>query len=174
MLVNQSYPHPPYAVPEPYFSMYDRAAVPFPIGLPAGFAGKPKILEMIHKRMRMDEITDDELREMVAIYYGMITKTDHNLGTIVAALTTASGAWDGFYKFLLNDGIPGTYTIELDMSSVKSTYELTTAGSFTYDIVDGDDILSADFGLYEASQEAPAARGQNPKQGAERSNFASE
>ena len=35
MLVNQSYPHPPYAVPEPYFSMYDRSAMPFPIRVPA-------------------------------------------------------------------------------------------------------------------------------------------
>jgi LPXTG-motif cell wall-anchored protein len=70
-------------------------------------------------------------------------------GNIVATLTTATGAWDGFYKFLLNEGIPGTYTVSIDMSSVKSTYELTTASSFTYDIVDGDDIITADFGLYE-------------------------
>ncbi len=93
MLVNQTYPHPPYAVPEPYFSMYDRSAVPFPIRAPAGFSGKPSILEMIHTRMRMDEITEDELREIVAIYYGMITKTDRNLGSIVATLK-GSDAWD--------------------------------------------------------------------------------
>jgi len=93
MLVNQTYPHPPYAVAEPYFSMYDRARAPFPIRPPEGFAGKPRILPLVHKRMRMDEITDDELREMVAVYYGMITKTDRNLGTIVEALRE-SGAWD--------------------------------------------------------------------------------
>jgi len=92
MLVNQSYPHPPYAVPEPYFSMYDRSAVPFPIPAPEGIAGKPKILRMVHERMRMDEITDDELREIVAVYYGMITKTDRNLGSIVAALKERA-AW---------------------------------------------------------------------------------
>ena len=93
MLVNQTFPHPPYAVAEPYFSMYDRSHVPFPIRPPDGFAGKPKILPLVHKRMRMDEVTDDELREMVAVYYGMITKTDRNLGRIVAALRE-TGAWD--------------------------------------------------------------------------------
>jgi arylsulfatase A-like enzyme len=93
MLANQTFPHPPYAVAEPYFSMYDRSQVPFPIHPPDGFAGKPRILPLVHKRMRMDEITDDELREMVAVYYGMITKTDRNLGHIVAALRQA-GAWD--------------------------------------------------------------------------------
>jgi arylsulfatase A-like enzyme len=93
MLVNQTYPHPPYAVPEPYFSMYDRSSVPPPIPAPKGFSGKPRIVEAIHKRMRMDEITESELQEMVAVYYGMVTKTDHNLGRIIAALK-ASGTWD--------------------------------------------------------------------------------
>jgi len=93
MLVNQSYPHPPYAVAEPYFSMYDRAEVQFPVRPPEGFAGKPKILETVHKRMRMDEMTDEELREMVAVYYGMVTKVDHNLGSVMEALRK-SGAWD--------------------------------------------------------------------------------
>jgi len=93
MLVNQTFPHPPYAVAEPYFSMYDRARVPFPIRLPNGFKGKPRILEAVHRRMRMDQVTDDELREMVAVFYGMITKTDRNLGWVLDALTD-SGKWD--------------------------------------------------------------------------------
>lgn len=86
LLVNQTFPHPPYAVAEPYFSMYNRASVPFPVRPPADFAGKPKILKTVHERMRMNEITDDELREIVAVYYGMITKTDRNLGWIMDAL----------------------------------------------------------------------------------------
>jgi arylsulfatase A-like enzyme len=93
MLLNQTYPHPPYAVPEPYFSTYDRARVPFPIPPPEGFRGKPRITRMVHERMRMNEITDDDLREIVAVYYGMITKTDRNLGRLMAALEQ-TGAWD--------------------------------------------------------------------------------
>jgi arylsulfatase A-like enzyme len=43
--------------------------------------------------MRMNEITADDLREIVAVYYGMITKADANLGRIIDALKE-SGAWD--------------------------------------------------------------------------------
>ncbi|MEA3511606.1 MAG: SdrD B-like domain-containing protein, partial [Actinomycetota bacterium] len=71
-------------------------------------------------------------------------------GTVVATLTTATGPWDGFYKFLELDA--GTYTATLDMSSVKSTYELTTPGAFTITLADGDDYLDADFGLYEEEE----------------------
>ncbi|MEA3511560.1 MAG: SdrD B-like domain-containing protein, partial [Actinomycetota bacterium] len=73
-------------------------------------------------------------------------------GTVIATLTTAKGAWDGFYKFLELDD--GKYTIAIDMSSVDSSYELTTAGAFTITLADGDDYLDADFGLY-AEEELP-------------------
>jgi len=52
--------------------------------------------------MRMDEITDDELREIVAVYYGMITKTDRNLGSIVAALKEQA-AWDNAIVVAMSD-----------------------------------------------------------------------
>jgi arylsulfatase A-like enzyme len=93
MLVNQTFPHPPYAVAQPYFSMYDRTKVPSPIPPPNGFEGKPAVLQAVHKRMRMDEATDDDLREIVAVYYGMITKTDRNLGRVLTALKE-TGHWD--------------------------------------------------------------------------------
>lgn len=93
MLVNQSYPHPPYAVAEPHFSMYGRAGVPLPIAPPQGFRRKPRILQKIHERMRMNKVTEEELREIVSVYYGMITKTDRNLGNIIEALKETS-AWD--------------------------------------------------------------------------------
>ena len=86
MLVNQTYPHPPYAVAEPFFSMYDRSSVPFPIFPPEDFRGKPKILKLTHKRMRMDEVTDDDLREIVAVYYGMISYVDAQMQRVHEAL----------------------------------------------------------------------------------------
>ena len=102
MWVNQTFPHPPYAVAEPFFSMYDRAEVPSPIRPPEGFRGKPKILEAVHKRMRMDEITDEDLREIVAVYYGMITKTDRNLGWIIEALK-GRALWDSTIVVVTSD-----------------------------------------------------------------------
>jgi len=93
MLINQSYAHPPYAAPEPYYSMYDRSKVPLPVKPPEGFKGKPRILKMVHERMRMNEATEEDLREIVAVYYGMITRVDRNLGLILEALKEY-GHWD--------------------------------------------------------------------------------
>ncbi len=90
---------------------------------------------------------------------GAIVTLKDGSGTVVATATTATGPWDGFYKFLELDA--GTYTATLDMSSVKSTYELTTAGSFTVTLEEGDDYLDADFGLYETEDEALPKTGFN-------------
>lgn len=68
-------------------------------------------------------------------------------GNVIATLTTETGAWIGFYKFLELDD--GTYTAALDLSSV-SGYAVTTANAFTISIVEGDDYLDADFGLFRA------------------------
>ncbi len=66
-------------------------------------------------------------------------------GNVIATQTTFKGAWDGFYKFLELDA--GTYTFVLDTTSVSG--ELTTAGSFTVTLADGEDYLLADFGVAE-------------------------
>ena len=68
-------------------------------------------------------------------------------GNVVGTLTTATGAWVGFYKFLELDA--GTYTATLDLSTI-GTYGVTTANSFTITLAEGDDYLDADFGLYQA------------------------
>lgn len=121
MLVNQTLPHPPYAIPEPYFSMYDRARVPFPIRPPQDFAGKPKVLQMVHERMRMNEVSDDELREIVAIYWGMTTRADHNLGLVTAALYE-SGQWDNTIVVVTSDH--GDFTGDYQLTEkMQNTFE---------------------------------------------------
>ena len=61
-------------------------------------------------------------------------------------MTTATGAWVGFYKFVGLDA--GVYTAMLDLSTI-GTYKVSTANSFTITLAEGDDYLDADFGLYE-------------------------
>ena len=67
-------------------------------------------------------------------------------GNVVGTLTTATGAWVGFYKFVGLDA--GTYTAMLDLSTI-GTYKVSTANSFTIALAEGDDFVDADFGLYE-------------------------
>ncbi len=70
-------------------------------------------------------------------------------GTIVATVTTETGPWVGWYKFVGLEA--GRYTVTIDTSSVDG--KLTTPGSLTIDIEEGDDYLDADFGLYEEEKE---------------------
>ncbi len=72
-------------------------------------------------------------------------------GNVVGTLTTATGAWVGFYKFLELDA--GTYTATLDLSTIGD-YKVTTAKAFTITLAEGDDYVKADFGLY-AEEELP-------------------
>ena len=41
---------------------------------------------MIRERAGLDKLTEEDLREILALYYGMITKTDANLGKVLSAL----------------------------------------------------------------------------------------
>jgi arylsulfatase A-like enzyme len=84
LFLGLSYPHPPYTVEEPFFSMYDRYIVPTPI-LP-NFNNKPKFMELVHKRYGLDNLTKEDFQEIVATYYGMISKVDHQFGQIMNKL----------------------------------------------------------------------------------------
>jgi uncharacterized repeat protein (TIGR01451 family) len=72
--------------------------------------------------------------------------TNTATGTTVTVTTDA----DGHYRASV---APGTYTVTLDMSSVDSV--LTTPGSYTLTLAEGDEDLSADFGVFDDSAELP-------------------
>ena len=87
-----TFPHPPYSVEEPYFSLHDRSSVPTP--LPAALADKPHFMRALHRGNRVDELSPDQLREIVATYYGMVTRTDALLGELLDALDASPAAED--------------------------------------------------------------------------------
>ncbi|MCL5271458.1 MAG: hypothetical protein M1457_13110, partial [bacterium] len=77
-----TYPHPAYAVEEPWFSAVDRARLPARIPAPDKWDGKPCILEGIWRNQRMRTWTEDRWSELRATYYGMC-----------ARVTTSSASW---------------------------------------------------------------------------------
>ncbi len=79
------FPHPPYWVEEPYFSMYDRDKVSTPLPV-NDHKGKPKYYSEINKSYGLDKLSEEQLREIVAVYYGMITRLDDQLGDLREAL----------------------------------------------------------------------------------------
>jgi arylsulfatase A-like enzyme len=82
-------PHPPFAVADPWFSMYDRADMPEPA--PVG-TGKPGFMDAIRDRSGFDAVTPDDWAEIAATYAGMVARVDDQLGRVLAALERAGVA----------------------------------------------------------------------------------
>ena len=96
------YPHPPYAVEEPYYGMIDRTELPERIPAPDNWAGKPSILQLIHERQGLQHWTEERWTELRATYYGMCARVDHQFGLLVEALREA-GMYDSTAMFLFAD-----------------------------------------------------------------------
>ena len=96
-------PHHPFAPPHPYCDLYDPAAVPLPAcdprkadDEPVELRDKPPhFLDAYHGRNRTDgsgpflklaQMTDAGVREIIALTYGMIALLDDSIGRIWAAL----------------------------------------------------------------------------------------
>ena len=79
-------PHPPFVVPEPYFSMYypDNTDLP---DLPPGHLDElPPAARRLREMLGFGPYNEDDLRRARAAYYGMITYLDDKIGRILDAL----------------------------------------------------------------------------------------
>ena len=94
------FPHPPYTVEEPYFSMYDRSTVRKP--LPALLDDKPHFMREIHQSYGIGRLDEGDLCEIVATYWGMVTRFDDLVGQLVTALD-ASPVRDNTVVILVSD-----------------------------------------------------------------------
>ena len=77
-------PHCPFAVEEPWFSMYDRNRIPDP--LPRGSGAEARFKESIRRRCGLEAVTSEMWREVIAVYYGMVSRLDSQIGRILEAL----------------------------------------------------------------------------------------
>lgn len=93
------YPHPPYAVEEPWFSAIERGALP-PRVAPA--EGEPGILAGIRVRQRMQSWSEARWDELRATYYGMCARVDHQFDLVLSALREA-GMYDDTAIFFFSD-----------------------------------------------------------------------
>jgi arylsulfatase A-like enzyme len=96
------YPHPPYAVEDPWYRMIDRALISDPIPPPPAWEGKPAILRELWRLRGMQQWSPKRWRELRATYYGMCARSDHQLGRVVQALRQ-SGRYDTTALFFLSD-----------------------------------------------------------------------
>lgn len=97
-----SYPHPPYGVEDPWYSMIDRAKVPPRIPTPMDWEGKPSILKGIWERQNLKSWNEERWIELKATYYGMCSRIDHQFGMLMEALREA-GIYDETAVFFFSD-----------------------------------------------------------------------
>jgi arylsulfatase A-like enzyme len=81
-----TYPHPPYAVEEPWFSVIDRAKLPPRAQAPAAWRGKPALLGELARRQNLAGFDEAWWTELRAVYYGMCARVDAQFALIVQAL----------------------------------------------------------------------------------------
>ncbi len=121
LFLSLSYPHPPYAVEEPYFSAIDREALPERIHPPEHWKGKPEILQTIHERQGLGQWGEPHWEELRATYYGSCMRLDHQLGLLMDALKS-TGAYDETALFLFSDH--GDFTGDYDLvEKNQNTFE---------------------------------------------------
>jgi arylsulfatase A-like enzyme len=87
-------PHPPLTIHEPYHSMYRDADIP-DAAVPGWVGSEAEPLEHFCQRHAWNKgpMTAAQVREARAVYYGMVTNLDHQLGRLIGQLQ-AAGDWD--------------------------------------------------------------------------------
>lgn len=116
-----TFPHPPYAVEDPWFSMIDRDALPPRIPAPDDWLGKPSILAGLHELHRMEGWSEARWTELRATYYGSCARVDHSVGMVLDALRDA-GIYDetAFIFFSDHGDFTGDYGL---VEKTENTFE---------------------------------------------------
>ncbi|HIG39756.1 MAG: sulfatase-like hydrolase/transferase [bacterium] len=94
------FPHPPYCVEDPWFSIIDRDKLPPRINIE--LADKPALVRGIQAGQNLTDWDEQRWVELRATYYGMCARVDHQFGLIKKALKE-SGRYDNTGIFVLSD-----------------------------------------------------------------------
>jgi len=109
-------PHPPFIAPAPYHDMYDEQDMPLPVRrttLEAEAAQHPWLEHYLYNQSGRNytfgaesrdnaSLSDKELRQIKATYYGMMSEVDAEIGRLVTDLKQ-SGAYDNTLIIFTSD-----------------------------------------------------------------------
>lgn len=98
------FPHVPFAVEEPYFSMYDRSSMPAPVRFEDKTGYEPKFMERIRREYDTKRATSETWAELTATYYGMISRIDAQFGRVVDKLEKTNLSTNTYTFFFTDHG----------------------------------------------------------------------
>jgi arylsulfatase A-like enzyme len=101
LFVGPNGPHDPFIVPERYATMYDPADVALPASYRDTLEDKPRIYQR-WRRQYWDQLSEEEVRESIAHYWGYCTMMDAMFGEVLDALE-ATGAAENTLVLRMSD-----------------------------------------------------------------------
>ena len=116
-----TYPHPPYGVEEPWYSLIDREKVPQRAPAPENWDERSSLLKAICETQNLQGWTEERWQELRAVYYGMCARLDHQFGLLMDALKDV-GMYDDTAVFVFADH--GDYTGDYGIvEKAQNTFE---------------------------------------------------
>lgn len=98
-------PHPPFMIPEPYFSMYDPAQVICPDNFGPQVGEHPVNRSSFYRRLFEDHGADfDQWRESYAVYWGFVTMIDDMVGRLMQVIRDEGVVEDTIVVFASDHG----------------------------------------------------------------------
>jgi arylsulfatase A-like enzyme len=91
------FPHQPFGVEEPYFSLYDRKQIPLASPHTDKTGYEPQYMARLRKEFGLHRCTPDIWQEVKATYYGMISRLDDQFGRILQKVKRKSDIYTLFF-----------------------------------------------------------------------------
>ena len=121
LLVAYSQPHPPYCAPPPYDAMFDPMTLPLPRQCGSDPNGRPRWQEQCLVECATAQATENDIRNVVTVYYGMIALVDAQMRRVYEGLG-CRGMLDDTWIIVASDH--GDYTGEKGLfTKGESLYE---------------------------------------------------
>jgi arylsulfatase len=144
-------PHFPFDPPEPYDTLYDPSEVPLPVWKEGEMQHKPTQRQLQRER-GYDQVTEAEMRKMVAHYYGNLSLVDDQVGRVLdvlaqkgldgntlVAFTSDHGDHLGDHRLLLKSGVT-FYDISVRVPFLVRYPEAFPVGAVCEELVESIDL----------------------------------
>jgi arylsulfatase len=79
-------PHPPFAPPEPYDTMYDPLRMELPVNRSRPLSTLPSPAWPHRARLDGAHLDNDRIKKLKALYYGLVSQVDHQIGRLLQEL----------------------------------------------------------------------------------------
>lgn len=90
LFVSFASPHFPLVVPDSYLDLYPPDSVPLPVQWQQHAWPRHPVLDLMRRQQALDEPLDEAtIRRAIAVYYGMVTFLDDQIGLVLAVLREA-------------------------------------------------------------------------------------